>query len=310
MRGTPDLHGKLSDHLGIIPAYAGNTSNSLSARRSVGDHPRVCGEHDPPVNGSDSFVGSSPRMRGTRIPGVLRSRRSGIIPAYAGNTRRKILEFVYSGDHPRVCGEHVVPNGYDLGKPGSSPRMRGTRDTPECGIAGTGIIPAYAGNTMVWRSTSTSIRDHPRVCGEHLTLLKHVLHGEGSSPRMRGTPGFPRHRHTWRGIIPAYAGNTLPRWHTHSVIWDHPRVCGEHPLGAVNAVGGAGSSPRMRGTPQSRNRRDHPPGIIPAYAGNTYTPYQCGTGDRDHPRVCGEHWFIVYLISLVSGSSPRMRGTR
>ena len=65
MRGTPRRMGRAIRPEGIIPAYAGNTQSETTSRWRSRDHPRVCGEHDPPVNGSDSFVGSSPRMRGT-----------------------------------------------------------------------------------------------------------------------------------------------------------------------------------------------------------------------------------------------------
>ena len=30
-----------------------------------------------------------------------------------------------------------------------------------------GIIPAYAGNTIAKAILSDTLRDHPRVCGEH-----------------------------------------------------------------------------------------------------------------------------------------------
>ena len=106
--------------------------------------------------------------------------------------------------------------------------MRGTRDTPECGIAGTGIIPAYAGNTCQIGVNWPSVRDHPRVCGEHFELLAETGDKLGSSPRMRGThPTLPV-RDNKAGIIPAYAGNTMVSALSSMLIRDHPRVCGEH----------------------------------------------------------------------------------
>ena len=45
MRGT-QLHGRHPVRmLGIIPAYAGNTMDFITATLTNGDHPRVCGEH-------------------------------------------------------------------------------------------------------------------------------------------------------------------------------------------------------------------------------------------------------------------------
>ena len=52
---------------GIIPAYAGNTPEGSSVSGLCGDHPRVCGEHRLLPCSFLPFLGSSPRMRGTRI---------------------------------------------------------------------------------------------------------------------------------------------------------------------------------------------------------------------------------------------------
>ena len=71
--------------------------------------------------------------------------------------------------------------------------------------------------------------------------------------------------------------------------WDHPRVCGEH----CDAFGGA----------------VRPPGIIPAYAGNTRIRFQPTPEPWDHPRVCGEHATGASTQVNCTGSSPRMRGT-
>ena len=71
-----------------------------------------------------------------------------------------------------------------------------------------GIIPAYAGNTHVCAAAIGTLRDHPRVCGEHPGCEAVALALAGSSPRMRGTH-FQRARpRRTAGIIPAYAGNT------------------------------------------------------------------------------------------------------
>ena len=45
--------------------------------------------------------------------------------------------------------------------------MRGTRFVPLGFRGGCGIIPAYAGNTLVFDADRLERRDHPRVCGEH-----------------------------------------------------------------------------------------------------------------------------------------------
>ena len=174
----------------------------------LGDHPRVCGEHEqcaPPVV---VLVGSSPRMRGTLRRAFRKFRRLGIIPAYAGNTMMTPRLTTATWDHPRVCGEHdpLVPSVCDV--LGSSPRMRGTLGRRVVGLCLVGIIPAYAGNTTARNASTKAKRDHPRVCGEHSRRGSAGLSFGGSSPRMRGTLDVELVGHVLAGIIPAYAGNT------------------------------------------------------------------------------------------------------
>ena len=71
------------------------------------------------------------------------------------------------------------------------------------------------------------------------------------------------------GIIPAYAGSTGQDRVNQSVSQDHPRVCGEHRIRDDVALGGKGSSPRMRGALELTNREEWLTRIIPAYAGST-----------------------------------------
>ena len=71
-------------------------------------------------------MGSSPRMRGTLCAYDAGDNAQGIIPAYAGNTRRVVCLYALRGDHPRVCGEHPPYDPTGCAAWGSSPRMRGT----------------------------------------------------------------------------------------------------------------------------------------------------------------------------------------
>ena len=131
------------------------------------------------------------------------------------------------------------------------------------------FIPARAGNT-----TATYI-------GEYV--------GNGSSPRVRGTP----YQYDQAGgvvrFIPARAGNTResPIQSRHGPV--HPRACGEHDeVQDLHALR-TGSSPRVRGT---HSHRTSPAGdcrFIPARAGNTL---RAGRDDING-----------------FGSSPRVRGT-
>ena len=309
MRGTHagSFAGRLES--GIIPAYAGNTMMLKFIPSNFRDHPRVCGEHKRHDIPDTPCVGSSPRMRGTLGVPLIVVAGGRIIPAYAGNTPTRTPSGTASRDHPRVCGEHVYVSNPDILDPGSSPRMRGTRLRARRFAARFGIIPAYAGNTNCRSACVAPNRDHPRVCGEHSEWQRMFHTCPGSSPRMRGTPNPAILLGSSRGIIPAYAGNTKPYKCRSVMMWDHPRVCGEHEFAVMALVAVLGSSPRMRGTQNISARQCLRRGIIPAYAGNTFSDLRFELGEEDHPRVCGEHISIERLYCPSRGSSPRMRGT-
>ena len=228
-------------------------------------------------------------MRGTPTYQATASFSKGIIPAYAGNTTKQTLKGVLDKDHPRVCGEHPFIASSTALAMGSSPRMRGTPQTPPKTALNDGIIPAYAGNTTYRSNDPQTGRDHPRVCGEHDPIWRRETRYEGSSPRMRGTQGqADRGRHE---------------------EMDHPRVCGEHSRYQTKKTAMAGSSPRMRGTPDEDADERAERGIIPAYAGNTGAKNSRGLCQWDHPRVCGEHACHLRGSCDETGSSPRMQGT-
>ena len=96
MRGTLYRELAVFGARGIIPAYAGNTSQPQAYSTRSRDHPRVCGEHLAVERLALVDAGSSPRMRGTLIDALDKTQSGGIIPAYAGNTLRDYSNFVVS----------------------------------------------------------------------------------------------------------------------------------------------------------------------------------------------------------------------
>ena len=233
---------------GIIPACAGNTFNRVWSCARFWDHPRVCGEHDLLVEVDGVLAGSSPRVRGTPAMRWLALPWLWIIPACAGNTYTPFIESKDRWDHPRVCGEHGESLTSELCPKGSSPRVRGTPTRVPAENGWDGIIPACAGNTETWQKPPFRAQDHPRVCGEHSASASSTCRGTGSSPRVRGTRVRVVVARGARGIIPACAGNTRPRWRGAPRGRDHPRVCGEHVPASVEKGCFGGSSPRVRGT--------------------------------------------------------------
>ncbi len=85
MRGTRRTGGSLVAQRRFIPAHAGNAEAATPSTINAPVHPRACGERMPKLLNVPDVLGSSPRMRGTRVgrnPG--RSCRR-FIPAHAGN---------------------------------------------------------------------------------------------------------------------------------------------------------------------------------------------------------------------------------
>ena len=142
---------------------------------------------------------------------------------------------------------------------------------------------------MINKTSSASLRDHPRMCGEH----SHGGPGNGpnlgSSPHVRGALVFHVQRLIAFGIIPACAGSTYPSSCPWNPTGDHPRMCGEHCASRGVMRGSSGSSPHVRGARSHWHAGSDADGIIPACAGSTGNSRTNVFRLRDHPRMCGEH---------------------
>ena len=111
-----------------------------------------------------------------------------------------------------------------------------------------------------------------------------------------------------RGLIPACAGKTSPRWFATAYVWAHPRVCGENENRDRRRLTLYGSSPRVRGKHGFAAKHSGPRGLIPACAGKTSFSRCALMVVRAHPRVCGENEFFEVCVTGGQGSSPRVRG--
>ena len=257
--------------------------------KNLGDHPRMCGEHRFAALARHETRGSSPHVRGA--PGIHRLARlyDGIIPACAGSTKPCVVSFSVSGDHPRMCGEHMVCFIPRFLSWGSSPHVRGAHCNYCNVLRFAGIIPACAGSTPARYPAWQRLRDHPRMCGEHTPMAAAHTCLEGSSPHVRGARMRTRTGASYPGIIPACAGSTESENRLSACAWDHPRMCGEHSIIFFYAIlsrdhprmcgehdalttvpeGTLGSSPHVRGAHQHDGVGVHGRGIIPACAGST-----------------------------------------
>ena len=186
--------------------------------------------------------------------------------------------------------------------------MRGKRVGLTREVAHGRIIPAHAGQTPIHVIPFMIIPDHPRACGANPVLDWRVYLLVGSSPRMRGKPVCVQAFAVRTRIIPAHAGQTMPKMLSIDLCTDHPRACGANAQRDERAATVAGSSPRMRGKRWSRRPRCHSPRIIPAHAGQTPVRPPAAIRPSDHPRACGANSAVDRADQMNNGSSPRMRG--
>ena len=187
--------------------------------------------------------------------------------------------------------------------------MRGTLRSPRDRNANKRFIPARAGNSSIVRGSRTGRSVHPRACGELLLIISRVFHQNGSSPRVRGTPGDPDYECGLVRFIPARAGNSCSRQHRSSRHTVHPRACGELASRYRAIASFSGSSPRVRGTHSKRCAAADSDRFIPARAGNSASSVAEGSFVSVHPRACGELKPFTRRASNSCGSSPRVRGT-
>ena len=172
------------------------------------------------------------------------------------------------------------------------------------------FIPARAGNATAEEIARFEAQVHPRACGERVKLSADDWKLIGSSPRVRGTRASNALGSIRRRFIPARAGNAREWSAARQKLPVHPRACGERGLTTVDGSGSPGSSPRVRGTPDTAGYVPQQIRFIPARAGNACRLPAIGCGLPVHPRACGERHAGGGFGPKDCGSSPRVRGTR
>ena len=188
--------------------------------------------------------------------------------------------------------------------------MRGQRGIQPVDVVPRRIIPARAGPTARRCCPCVGRADHPRSCGANFHDNSRNAQPFGSSPFVRGQqvlgfvpPGRVR-------IIPARAGPTqVLRITTHPMA-DHPRSCGANAGQVLQVTALGGSSPLVRGQPGQRHIRQKPQRIIPARAGPTFIDIRLKVALTDHPRSCGANVVRIRRLTVLTGSSPLVRGQR
>ena len=247
-------------------------------------------------------------MRGQRRYSELPHIRWRIIPARAGPTSTCRRDRGSSSDHPRSCGANSSVSSSLAGASGSSPLVRGQRSRRSTWTASGRIIPARAGPTPSAAQPSYSGADHPRSCGANCVAPIGGGGEAGSSPLVRGQPGFVPPGRVLGRIIPARAGPTerLPLQVRQDA--DHPRSCGANCAMRRRSTCARGSSPLVRGQRVGGRKNWARGRIIPARAGPTPSASSTRADSTDHPRSCGANVENCKIRFVYYGSSPLVRG--
>ena len=207
-----------------------------------------------------------------------------------------------------MCGENLGQLRKMDRESGSPPRVRGKPLSEWGRLTRLRITPACAGKTLKsWRRIRCP-KDHPRVCGENVAIVRRHPVLEGSPPRVRGKRCKGFCACCLVRITPACAGKTdIDKVETF-YCKDHPRVCGENAKTGYPWKASEGSPPRVRGKHARQVDGNSSPGITPACAGKTTIRTAIELQDKDHPRVCGENYYRQCRLRRHRGSPPRVRG--
>ena len=111
-------------------------------------------------------------------------------------------------------------------------------------------------------------------------------------------------------ITPAHAGKRTSCGIAGHGFRDHPRTCGEKVLLSLKHKEKLGSPPHMRGKASGSWKNFCAMGITPAHAGKSLPAMLTTSGDRDHPRTCGEKCRCDHFVILVNGITPAHAGKR
>ena len=187
----------------LIPAWAGKTPYSGELVSPSAAHPRVGGENESPSCAVEARVGSSPRGRGKPVHGIPRAGPEGLIPAWAGKTRRCQSWSPDHTAHPRVGRENATNRLSQISAGGSSPRGRGKLHEQGDDQWPVRLIPAWAGKTTPNERMPSSGAAHPRVGGENFSHTTRRGLSAGSSPRRRGKRERERREDAHHRLIPA-----------------------------------------------------------------------------------------------------------
>ena len=266
-RGNPRDRCEGVEVVGSIPANAGEPQTCVPPTPRARVYPRERGGTVLTPPRGWSAAGLSPRTRGNHAGDRQRYFPTGSIPANAGEPRCAWRRACPAWVYPRERGGTGMRLAMIPPFPGLSPRTRGNLKEFLLQALFFGSIPANAGEPAPARPCPRRSRVYPRERGGTEGQTQREFAREGLSPRTRGNPSQSRHAKSYRGSIPANAGEPESNRVFCAVRRVYPRERGGTELQFAGLSFLDGLSPRTRG-----NRRDAKAALaaarsIPANAG-------------------------------------------
>ena len=231
VRGNPSIPNCGSMITGSIPACAGEPEIIGETVQASTVYPRVCGGTGPASVYCIPMRGLSPRVRGNQIRIQVVPDRTRSIPACAGEPSCGGGWGFAGKVYPRVCGGTFGKQRYRCLVLGLSPRVRGNLEHNPKFLATQRSIPACAGEPQQISKRAPGYGVYPRVCGGTNPRCTDSIPPPGLSPRVRGNRTRSRQSSSYKGSIPACAGEPTRSPGCRSSGTVYPRVCG----GTVNS---------------------------------------------------------------------------
>ncbi len=230
-RGPPSPTVTRGRNDGTNPACAGTTALPRHRAGVDRDQPRMRGDHDRAWSERPRCAGPTPHARGPRLQDMLQAQTAGTNPACAGTTCSAPRRPTAARDQPRMRGDHTSPGSASASAEGPTPHARGPHSPHHPTPGGLGTNPACAGTTPRSGRRAGATGDQPRMRGDHPTIKRRRVGGQGPTPHARGPHQDAAGFGGTTGTNPACAGTT-PRTGTRPrSAGDQPRMRGDHPSG-------------------------------------------------------------------------------
>ncbi len=272
---------------GSIPARAGEPLADSPPQLCHSVYPRACGGTLLAAVADAESDGLSPRVRGNLGIVVIHDEYYRSIPARAGEPWFDGSGSGLSTVYPRACGGTLLAARPGIRATGLSPRVRGNRPVAVHVAAGTGSIPARAGEPATYLRRLPSTEVYPRACGGTTRWESPTRISRGLSPRVRGNLRHRTDEIVSTGSIPARAGEPPTSRRRASGPAVYPRACGGTRITWDSTTQSEGLSPRVRGNRTGRPSRAPSTGSIPARAGEPCVSGRKFHSETVYPRACG-----------------------